>query len=331
MRIKRYKAALLSICLLISGFFLTGSIFNLATVTLDTNNNKVYQNMTFDDIAEDYLTDPEGAGEKYNGGYYAVRGRIALKNEGNTSITLRCIDINQSGRLICTTSNTQIIGAVSEMDPGENVVVYGKLSTPLFGEDLQLSIDNISESNKDIPQTVYSLKNGKSMDSDNMESRTLGEGKIEYKIPASWADVEHNIKEEKLGTIDGCQYRLNEISGSASVRPESFFVCYFDNSLLSDPNDRKHTDSIERTIISNILGKEVNKLKAFPSKWVNTYYGSRYQYYDDKYSNSSGEGYHTEFVFQQNGTDGIVVYIYVYKDKNHIDDVFFVMNMLDIK
>ncbi len=331
MKIRKAKTTILCLSLMLSWMLLTGGIFNTALVTLDTKNNVVYQNRTFDSIAADFEGDLDKALEKYNNKYYAVRGRVGFKNEDNNGLTLRCVDINRQGRLECSTNNKNVAVLIKELKPGDNVVVYGKLSVSIFKEDLQLSIDGVSRSDKELPPTTYSLKNGKSIDTGNMETKTLKGGKIEYRIPADWIEVEHNIKEEGLGTMEGYQYCLNEISGSASVKPESFFVCYFDNNQLSDQNDRKLTDSIERTIAANILNKDVSKLKTLPSKRVTTYYGAKYQYYDDKYNNQIGEGYHTEFVFEQDGSDGIVVYIYIYKDKNHMDDIFFVMNMLDIK
>ena len=37
-----------------------------------------------------------------------------------------------------------------------------------------------------------------------------------------------------------------------------------------------------------------------------------------------------EFVFQPMDTEGIIVYLYVYSDANHVDDIMFLMRLLEI-
>ena len=176
-----------------------------------------------------------------------------------------------------------------------------------------------------------SMKDGTYIDSKNMYNRTLHDDKIIFLIPPSWESVEHNIKDEELGIVEGYQYCLNEIAQFPSIEPESIFVFYFDYKLLGSSNDKSQTDSIERAILCSILDKPYNKLKKFPVSKVTTYYGDKYQYYQDNFQKKlSGEGYHTEFVFQEYGEDGIIGFLYLYKDKtNHLNDVFFMMRLFN--
>ena len=144
-------------------------------------------------------------------------------------------------------------------------------------------------------------------------------------------NVQFNIIDEKLGTMEGYQYRLNRLDANDSV-PESLFICYFDNQIqLADYlNDAEKTELIEKAIVYNIIAKE-NFISS--KKGVNTYYGSEYDYYLGSYKTAFdiGTGYHTEFVFQADGDDGIVVMIYVYKETKHLSDVLFVSRFLKIK
>lgn len=109
------------------------------------------------------------------------------------------------------------------------------------------------------------------------------------------------------------------------------FVCYFDNEEYVDLNDRDSTALIEKAIIANILKEDPAKLrKRFPLKTIDSYYGTRYTYYRDKYTDSLNDGYNVEFAFQQDGKKGIIVYLYVYKNPDHIDSVMLTMRMLTV-
>ena len=155
---------------------------------------------------------------------------------------------------------------------------------------------------------------------------------LEFYVPSSWVnqDVQCDILYEKIGTMEGYQYVLNKL-GAGDAEPESFFVAYFNNQKqLSDYlNDSDETKLIEKAIVENILGSVGN----FPSKEVDTYYGSEYVYYIGSYKTifDTGTGYHTEFIFQVDGEDGIVVMLYVYKEPKHLSDVLFVSRFLEIQ
>ena len=179
---------------------------------------------------------------------------------------------------------------------------------------------------------MYYLLDGSSFDKTNATKVTLNNGRVEYFIPSLWAgrNIQHDIVDENLGSIEGCQYILNKLEAGNSV-PESLFIGYFDNeSQLSDYlNDSNETELIEKAIVENVMGS----VGTFPSKKVDTYYGSKYVYYIDSFKTTfdTGIGYHTEFVFQADGEDGIIIMLYVYKDKKHISDVLFISRFLAIK
>jgi len=178
---------------------------------------------------------------------------------------------------------------------------------------------------------MYYQLDGSSFDRKNATKVTLHEGAVEYYIPDSWASeaIQHSIVEDNLGIMEGHQYTLNKLDPSESV-PESLFVCYFDNEThLSDYlNDADETELIEKAIVENILGS-VGK---FPSKESKTYYGSDYDYYTGSFKSmlEMGTGYHTEFVFQADGEEGIVLVLYVYKNTRHLSDVMFVTRFIEI-
>jgi len=122
---------------------------------------------------------------------------------------------------------------------------------------------------------------------------------------------------------------LNKLDGQDST-PESVFVCYFDNSTqLGYAGDAGETKLIEKAIVENILGS----VGSFPTKRVTTYYDAEYNYYDGVFKNAleAGEGYRTEFIFQADGEDGIVVVLYVYKEAKHVDDLLFLLRFLNVK
>ena len=179
---------------------------------------------------------------------------------------------------------------------------------------------------------IYYLLDGSSFDRINSQKVTLNNGGVEFYVPSSWTneDIQCDILTGKLGTMEGYQFVLNKLVEGDSV-PESFFIAYFDNQeqLSNYLNDSEETELIEKAIVENILGS----VGSFPSKKVDTYYGSEYVYYTGAYKTvfDTGTGYHTEFIFQKNGKEGIVVMLYVYKDAKHLSDVIFVSRFLEIK
>ena len=180
---------------------------------------------------------------------------------------------------------------------------------------------------------MYYLSDGSSIDKNRMTARTLRNGSVSFRIPAAWKGVEHSIKDEELGTIEGYQYVLNQLPGNTDTVPESFFVCYFDNeNKLANTDDRKETKLIEKAVINNISGE--GNADSFRYRDVTTYYGAKYDYYVGSYTDAAAvvnNGYHVEYIFQRNGDDGLVMYMYVYKNAKHLSDVMLVTRFLEIR
>lgn len=246
-------------------------------------------------------------------------------------VIITSINGEHEGTIKCSSSDKDIIEYVKTLSNDDIVKVYGEFSVSFINGDLSMDISKLEKVSTNIPtsNTCYSLLNENTVDVKDMYVRTLANDQITYYIPAEWSEVEYNIKDNDLGNIEGFQYRLNEIPQSATVQPESLFVCYFDNKLLKNSSDKGETDLIERAIIANILDKNADSLDKFPTKKVSTYYGTKYQYYQDAYKDILGQGHHVEFVFQKVNTDGILVYLYIYTDENHVDDIIFLMRLLE--
>lgn len=329
MRNSRFR--IVSICiLLVASTVLMGLGFNNPIIVMDTTKNIVYQNINADKILVDFISDSKTAEADYKDNYYSIRGTISEKKKNNKQFSIVGVSGQSEDAIRCVTNDKELIDFISSLEIGEIVDIYGKLTVDIFDKDLEVSIDSVKISEDVRPITSYSLKDGTSIDSKSMYSRSLNEDRINYLIPAAWQTVEHSIKDEKLGEIEGYQYCLNEISSSPAVDPESLFIFYFDNKLLKNPNDKTQTDSIERAIIANILDKKPDKLEKFPLTKVTTYYGDKYQYYQDAYRKPLGDGYHTEFIFQADNEDGIIVFLYVYKEKTpHLSDVLFTMRLFN--
>ena len=330
MHIKRkfFLILILSLVILLCGF-----IFNDSEMILDTEKNVVYQNYSIDTVLADFKTDKDLAKSTYNKTRIVLLGKVSEISKNYKDVTLASINGTQEGTIKCSSSDKDIIAYVKTLSAGDIVKVYGKFCKSSIGDNWSMDSSKIEKTTTNsVSSTFYSLLNGYTIDRENMHTRTLAKDKITYYIPAEWSNVEYNIADNDLGSIEGWQYRLNEIPQSADIQPESLFVCYFDNKYLKNSSDKNETNLIEKAIIANILKKTPEELDKFPTKKVDkTYYGTKYQYYQDAYKDILGQGHHVEFVFQQVNTDGIIVYLYVYTDANHLDDIMFLMRLLEVK
>lgn len=304
--------------------------FSPTSVAIDTENKRVYEYCVADQILSEFVSDERTAKDKYNGNYYLVSGKInSMKKKGN-GLVLGGISSDFEKIIKCSCSDKEIKSDILEFAVGDNVSIFGKMSIDVIDKDIHLSVEKIIKTPSATKSSAsYFLLDGSNIDYNTMISRTLNNGGVTYYIPSQWKQVEYNISGEDIGTIEGYQYVLNKISGSADSVPESFFVCYFNNKeQLADFNDAKETKLIEKAIIKNISGN-VGK---FPAKEVKTYYGTKYQYYLGKYTDilETGSGYHVEYVFQQDSNEGVIIYLYVYKESKHISDIMFVTRFLEI-
>ena len=324
---KRLTAIFMTICMCLS--FIGAGWFDGAKVTVDTENNKVYQYRTADEIVSEFKAAPKSAKAKYNGQPVLLYGtvvsvgkdgkNIIVTGSGNTSLSIECI------------CGKELRPAAKSYQAGTKVALYGSMEVGLITGDLYLTADKITA----LPETalssdMYYLLDGTGYNKRNSTKITLHNGAVEYYIPSAWANekIRHSVKDENLGTMEGYQYVLNKLSPADPV-PESLFVCYFDNSThLAFAGDSDETKLIEKAIVENILGN----VGIFPTKKTTTYYGADYNYYDGVYKNplEAGDGYRCEFIFQADGEDGIVVVLYVYREAKHLKDVLFLTRFLEV-
>ena len=295
-------------------------------VELDTQSHVVYESIGTDKIFKDFSNDDKAAKSTYDDNYYLLYGKVLSKSKNSKEITVGAIDGKSSNKITCKFSNKDDIKFVSSLSVGTSVRVYGKLTVGLKNALILKEIKGISKVNSgNVSDGSFSVLGGRSIKKSSMKKTVIEGTNIIFSVPSEWQKVEHDIKKEKLGSMSGYQYRLNEIENK-DVYAESLFVCYFDKATGVDKNDRGDNKLIEEAILRDILGKD--NLKKFPLKTENTYYGAKYKYYRDSFKKDTGEKYQVETVFQEKG-DGIIVFFYVYKEPKHVGDIMTVMRLLE--
>ena len=322
----RIKAILITVCMCLS--FIGAGWFSGAKVVVDTEENKVYQYRTADEIISEFKTDSKAAKEKYDNQPVLLSGKVV--GVGKDGKNIEITGLNNSSLSVECTYGKELRSIANTYRTGTEITLYGTIEVGMLGA-LHLKVDKFTgKPELALSSDMYYLLDGTEYNKRNATKVTISDGDVEYYIPSTWANdkIQHDIKTEKLGTMEGYQYVLNKLSPADSV-PESLFVCYFDNSTqLAYANDANETKLIEKAIVENILGS----VGIFPTKKVTTYYGTEYNYYDGVFKNTleAGEGYRCEFIFQADGDDGIVVILYVYKEARHLKDVVFLTRFLEI-
>lgn len=327
MRTKKLLPLLLIIPMML---FFCGFLFEDVSVLVDTKKNHVYEYISADDIFADFAEDWDSAKKEYKDGYYIVSGRIEDISKKGDTINIYGSSVRDD-HIICSCPK-ELRSESIKFKSNDGIGVYGKITFSLFDKNIHINAERIVSAPGGVKKGVFYLLDGNKIDKNSMRIRTLNNGSVVYKIPTVWEEVEHSIDKDELGTIEGYQYILNQLPGSTVTVPESFFVCYFDNeSKLENKDDKKETELIEKAIINNISGE--GKGDSARTKKVNTYYGAKYNYFVSSYTdalNALNNGYHVEYIFQKNGDDGLVMYLYVYKDAKHLSDVLFLTRFLEI-
>lgn len=292
-------------------------------IAIDTEKHHVYKHITAEDLLSELSADKKNAQNKYKNQYILLSGLFESADSNGNSFSI----INSKYESINCVFEKKLNIDTSDYSFMDKVAVYGKC-TFSFGKIKFTDVKKIMTAPVVRSTEVFYTLDETSFEKSTSLERTLNEGKVKYYIPSKWKDIEVNISEQGIGSIEGYQYVLNNTPGSSDAVPESFFICYFDKKLLKESADIKNTDSVEKAIIENIDGS-VGK---FPSYKVNTYYGVNYQYYLGKYTDAmeTGKGYHTEYVFQSDGDRGIIMYLYLYRDAKHISDVMITTRLLEI-
>lgn len=179
---------------------------------------------------------------------------------------------------------------------------------------------------------------GKKKFSSKLSSKkSIAGGKMKYSVPSEFDKVETPIE-----NIAGNQYKLNEIPNQFKTNAENLFVYYFSNEkYLRNLNDRNQREIIEMAIIKNILpGEKVDNFLSrleFPTKTQTATYRTAsgkiekkvFDYFPTVFTDSSGKKHNVEFVFTQNGEDGIGCILYVFTESVHKEDILYVMRTIE--
>ena len=317
---KRLAALLLTamLCSLLCGF----ALFE-PKVVIDTEKNPVYAHVTADLFLKSIEISKDAAEGKYDKQYLLLSGSFGKHNAEDKEFTI----LNQDGKAVICEYGKSFKGNFANFQAKDRVAVYGKCSV-LFGKFTITDVKKIITAPNVKSAEQYFTLDGNTLDRSTATERTLHDGTVKFYIPSAWKSVEKNIQDEKLGSIEGYQYVLNRLSDGRKEEPESLFVCYFDKELLKNPDDIKKTKDVEKQIAMNIEGK----VDRFPSRSESTSYGAEYNYYLGKFTDAMdvGKGYHTEYVFQEDGSRGIILYLYLYRDAVHISDVMLLTRLLEV-
>ena len=309
------------IILLVTAISLSSfTLFN-SSVEIDTTANRVYKYITADQLLNDFSKNSKSAQTKYNNKFVLMSGLFESSDNKGLSV------MNDSYSSVACTFDKNTSGNI-KFSFKDKVAVYGKVSVT-FGKPELTEVRKVIETPVVRSSEIYYTLDGTSFDKTAAVERTLKNGRIRYYIPSNWKKIEADIAKNKLGIIEGYQYVLNKTPGNTSEVPESLFVCYFDKDLLKTTSDIKSTEQVEKAIISNINPDE--KIGTFPSANITTYYGARYQYYSGKYQRGFGQAYRTEYVFQPDGENGIVMFLYLYpNDNKYLSEVIMTTRFTEI-
>lgn len=316
------KILFLSLIISTNLFFCGAGLFNKADIEIDTNKNKVYKIYSIEDVLANQADD--------NFNQCCVSGIVTEISKNNKKLSIK----SESSDKVLSLDTSSVADQVSDLKNSDNITVYGVAEKGMFDKESHIDVASISK--KDSVYSygdTYCLTNGKCIKKSDMVERTLNEGKVKYYIPEYWTDakVEINVQDNDLGYAEGYQYVLNKIPGSTDNEPECFFVCYFKyDGNLQKSTSRTSVKPIEKAIVESIEDKEILK---FPTREVKkTYYDAKYQYYLGNYNDpvQANDAYYTEYVFEQDGEEGLVMYIYVYSKPKHVDDIMFVTRFLEI-
>lgn len=294
-------------------FFLCGFDFLEKKVAMDTESVIIYQTAGAGDIIEAFAKNRDDAKARFGDKYFAVHGVVQSKKDNSREFVLGTGDGTDKNGIECRASDKELIDIIKGLNVNDTVRVYGRLSAGIVSNDPGVKITGIEKGRADSTAgESYSVYGGRAVKKSSLKKRELNGGLISYYIPPAWAGVEHSIRDEGLGNIEGYQYCLNAI-GNKSAYAEDFFVCYFDKSRV-DKNDRNDDELIEEAIIRDIM--RTDTIRKYPLKKVRTYYGANYKYYRDQYKTELGQKYFVEMIFQETG-EGMIVYLYLYRDEDN--------------
>lgn len=320
--------------ILITGcFFLGGFGLTKTSVELDVKKHRIYESADAGTLLGDAASDYEKTKQTYNGRDLVLTGQVSTKKGNNKEIGISGEGTDK--KIICRTSDKDTMSVISSLKEGDRVRVYGELSFGMINKELTMDTDSVSraEGDEKASKDEWYFIDGYKIDGKSSQERSLDGGRVTYRIPASWTASERNIKENRLGEIDGYHYVLN-VKGKSDVRPDNVFVCYFSKDLLVDKEDINDPVQVEKKIITNILGgdADVNRF-TMESRSTKNGSGEKYSYYKGRYEDSAilPSPYRVEMVFQPVKSEGIILYLYVYDDRDmqedtNVRDIIYVMS-----
>lgn len=305
------------------------SMFSGADPVLYTENNRLYATHNVNELISVYVKSNGGyekAKELYDDHYIAVLGRVYSYDAKKEVMYLGSPDEMYVTTIKCTLNNKADKVWAANVSRTDYVLVYGRAElSSIFGStSFKIDVDRIIPWNSStISNTAYSFANGTMYDENSMLQKSLFNGRIKYRIPAGWQEVE-----SKLANVEGYQYRLNEQTTNFRVEPESAFVFFFDNNrFLLNLSDKSKTGRIEDAIIENILQGDGSDGK---EKEKESYFGIDFDYYTTYFRNNENKAYNVEFVFVPIEEEGFLVILYVFNEQVHTDQIRAVMRMLEI-
>jgi len=313
---KRILIITLVICI---NFVFCGFMFSKPSIDINTDKFKVYKVYSIEDILKN------GAEDNYK--LCCVGGKITEISNNNKKIYIS--NGTKESEILLDTN--KVVNQAETLNVEDYIQVYGTVKKDIFSNEYHIEVSTLSTTKTALTTgDTYCLESGATINKSDMVECSLNDGKIKYFVPKSWKseDIEIDIIENDLGYVEGKQYVLNKINGSDVNIPESFFVCYFKyDGNLQKSTDKSKVKPIEKAIAESIEDSTIIK---FPSYEKKTYYGSKYQYYQGNYNDKIqvNKDYYTEYIFEQDGEDGIIMYLYLFRKPAHIDDIMFVTRFL---
>lgn len=327
----RSRILLLLLCLAVLISAETIRVYASSLVVLDVTKNVVYQNIMADTIIARFDDSVSTAKDRYNGGNYAILGKVSGLGKNGRTFRIKAMDGGGS-TIECTVNS--ILSDRPSLKVGDVVQVYGRVKINSWLENsIEVSVRSYSVTTATTTsENLFSMINGSCIDRNTMLYRKMAQDCFTYRIPESWAGVEYALPEDS--GVKGYQYKLNELTGDGLA--ESVFLFYVDKRLLEDAGDISKPTRVQKAIIRNILGNESILHRYVPLLdrdidmiTLTTDYAS-FASYSGNYQDPNGVNYRVEFMFLPSDNKGMRCLLYVYQRENHVDDVLLMMRNMDI-
>ncbi len=329
--------ALTAFILVFAVLVLSGAGLSRNDPILLPDEEPIYQKESISALSEVFRKDPSGAAKKYAGRDVIIEADLERNDisDGVASGTA----VIKDGTLTVSLTDVRKSEAV-KLSAGDRVYVYGTLlvdnaKDPAFTVRAHHILKGSRSGLKDDYYTYggVNLSDAKSWSSGKTVQRSLADGKVKFRIPASWEKAELTTEDPKglfnMDDSDADGFALNALKGKEQA--ECFFAFYFNyDRYLRNESDKNEIPGVERAIITNICPDEnLSWMSAahytFPTVSETTTYGRTFDHYVAVYGT-----HRVEFVFTP-AKDGLCVFMYVYSgDRGSVDDILYVMRTLEV-